>query len=463
VVVQARTLELYQQLGIADEAVALGVTLETFHLREGGEEVARFSLKDLGEGLSPFPFALCFPQDDHERFLIGKLEAAGVSVEWGVELESFTQDEGQVRAILVKDGARTVCEAAYLCGCDGAHSRVRQGLGLDFAGGTYEQLFYVADAKTAGGFQRDLYGNLAANGLALMFPVRSSGMQRLIGIVPGELRDSPDLSFEDIRPSAERVLGVRVEKVNWFSTYRVHHRVASRFRVGRAFVAGDASHIHSPAGGQGMNTGIGDAVNLAWKLADAIRGRAAPSILDTYEGERIAFARKLVDTTDRVFRGMVDPGLAGRFLRTWLVPHLLPFLGGFSAARRAFFGTISQVRISYRGSALSEGRAGDVSGGDRLPWVETPEGSNFAPLAGLDWRLHVYGTASPALKDAAAALGLPLDAFAWSDGAARAGLERDAAYLLRPDGHVALASLDGDPRALDAFAAKHGLAFGRAS
>ncbi len=356
-----------------------------------------------------------------------------------------------------------MCEAAYLCGCDGAHSRVRRGLGLDFPGGTYEQLFYVADAKTAGGLKEDMFANLAAGGLALMFPVRSSGMQRLIGVVPEDLRDLPNLDFEDIRPSAEKLLGVRVEKVNWFSAYRVHHRVAARFRVGRAFIAGDAGHVHSPAGGQGMNTGIGDAVNLSWKLADAIRGRADPSILDTYESERIAFARKLVDTTDRVFRGMVDRGLAGRFLRTWLVPHLVPLLAGFPAARRAFFGTVSQVRISYRGSALSEGRAGNVAGGDRLPWVETAEGSNFAPLAGLDWRLQVHGAASPALRGAAVALGLPLDAFAWSGKADRAGLARDAAYLLRPDGHVALASPDGDPRALEAFAAKHGLvAFGRA-
>ena len=453
--VQARTLEFYGQLGFADEVVAAGVKIEAIHLREGGEEAARFSFGDIGEGLSPFPFVLAYPQDDHERFLVGKLAAAGVAVEWGVELRSFTQDGARVRAVLDKAGTEETCEAAYLCGCDGAHSTVRRGLELDFPGGSYDQLFYVADVGVAGAPGTDMFMNLGADAFALMLPVRSSGAKRIIGIVPGELAGRADLTFEDVRPGAEALIGARVEAVNWFSTYHVHHRVAARFRVGRCFIAGDAGHIHSPAGGQGMNTGIGDAVNLSWKLADVLGGRADAALLDTYEAERITFARTLVATTDRAFQGMVGRGRGNQFLRTWLVPHLLPLLTGFSAVRRLMFRTVSQTRISYHDSALSAGKAGDVGGGDRLPWVPGAGDDNFAPLRALAWQVHVYGEARPGLS--AAELGLPMHAYAWNGAAEEAGLGRDAAYLVRPDGYVALASPEGDAGAMREFMGKVGL------
>ena len=212
---------------------------------------------------------------------------------------------------------------------------------------------------------------LSTNAFLLVFPIRSTGMHRLIGIVPEELKDRVGLTYDDLRPFVEQQIHLQVGAVNWFSSYRVHHRVADHFRRGRAFIAGDAGHIHSPAGGQGMNTGIGDAVNLAWKLAAVLQGRADASILDTYETERIAFARSLVATTDQMFQLMVGLGLRGRIFRDTLLPHLAPFLMGFSGARLAAFRMVSQTRINYRGSALSVGEAGDIHGGDRLPWVST--------------------------------------------------------------------------------------------
>src|SRR5260370_20412093 len=260
-VVQARPLEFYAQLGLADAIVAQGVRVNAVHLREHGRDIATIAFGDIGAGVSPYPFALCYPQDDHERFLVDELALGGITVEWNTELKSFTQDEARVRAVLdTADGAE-VCEADYLCGCDGAHSSVRHGLGLAFAGGAYDQLFYVADVAIEAGFRTDIFVNLAEHGLALMLPVRSRGVQRLIGIVPVAFEGRNDLSFEDLRPSAEALLGVRVVEVNWFSTYRVHHRVAAGFRGGRAFIAGDARHIHSPARRHGMNTRIRDAAN----------------------------------------------------------------------------------------------------------------------------------------------------------------------------------------------------------
>ena len=456
-VVQARTLELYRPLGLAGGAIDRGIKVEALHLLEAGAEVAQVSLHAMGEGLSPYPFALSLPQDDHERFLIGRLAAAGLAVEWNTELAGFAETPEGVRARLRHGGAETEATAAWLCGCDGAHSRVRQALGLGFPGGTYGQRFYVADVGLAGPFRPDLSINLATGGFALMLPVRSRGMNRLIGVVPAALGDRPGLGFEDLRADVEGLLAVRVEQVNWFATYHVHHRVAARFRQGRAFLAGDAGHIHSPAGGQGMNTGIGDAVNLGWKLAAVLRGRAGPAILDSYEAERIGFARSLVETTDRAFRGAVSPGLGGRLVRRWLLPRLLPLAAGFERGRHAVFRLLSQIRIAYPDSPLSEGRAGGVAAGERLPWVA--EVDNHAPLDGRSWRLQVHGEVAPALAAAAAARGLAVDAFSWTAAAGRAGLARDAAYLLRPDGHVGLADPAQDPERLAAYAARHGLDF----
>lgn len=461
-VVHARTLELYDQFGCADEVVGLGIKMETMHLREHGKDVAKLNFKDMGRGLSPYPFSLSFPQDDHEHFLVGKLRALGIDVEWNVALQSFTQDDAGVTATLDRDGQTESCRVAYLCGCDGARSRVRQGLHLDFPGGTYHHLYYVADVRLNGIDDTDGYMTLDANAFVLLLPVRSSGMRRLIGIIP-DVDEANDrtFTFEDIRPGAEALLGVDVAEVNWFSTYRVHHRVAAHFQVGRAFIAGDAGHIHSPAGGQGMNTGIGDAINLSWKLAQVLQGRAAPSLLDSYEAERIVFARKLVATTDRAFTGMVSQGVGGQLLRTFLLPHVMPFLTGFSAVRRMMFETVSQVRINYEDSPLSAGKAGAISGGDRLPWVQ--DADNFAPLRSVDWQIHVYGDADAELSATAQALGLPLHVFGWSDAADHAGLQRDAAYLVRPDAYVALAMPKGHFGELRGFAERHALRFAQTS
>jgi FAD binding domain len=164
-------------------------------------------------------------------------------------------------------------------------------------------------------------------------------------------------------------LDIKVERANWFSTYHVHHRVAEHFREGRAFLLGDPAHIHSPVGGQGMNTGIGDAVNLAWKLAAVLQGRASIQLLDSYEPERIAFAWRLVATTDRAFQFINNDGPIARLVRVRLVPLLLPALFSFREARRLMFLTLSQTNVNYRDRALAAGSAGRVQAGDRLPWV----------------------------------------------------------------------------------------------
>lgn len=463
IVVQARTLEFYRQLGFADAVVDQGIIAQRIHFRESGRsgrsrELMWLRFGDLGKGISPYPFALIYPQDDHERFLEKRLADAGGAVEWNTALTGLTQTQTGVRVTVAGPNGNEDIETAYLCGCDGAHSKVRQALGLGFAGHTYEQPFFVCDCKVASGFETDAYANLGEKALVLMFPVRSSGMQRLIGLVPPELSDAPNLNFDDIRHYVEPLLDTQVTEVNWFAVYRVHHRVAERFRSGRAFVLGDAAHIHSPAGGQGMNTGIGDAMNLGWKLAGVLRGRTGASLLESFERERIGFARALVATTDRAFTGVVASGVLGELVRRVLAP-----IGAFAATqipatRRMFFRVVSQTQIRYPESSLSEGRAGRVRGGDRLPWVGSVD--NFAPLRSLDWQLHAYGEPSVDVSAMCARLGVAVHTFPWNHDVEQAGFARDASYLIRPDGHVALA-LEGDNAAmLDAYARRIALSAG---
>jgi hypothetical protein len=188
-------------------------------------------------------------------------------------------------------------------------------------------------------------------------------------------------------------------------------------------------------------------VNLAWKLAAVLQGRAGGSLLDSYERERIAFARRLVATTDRAFTAVTSSGALARLIRLRIVPLLLAPLYSLKAVRRLIFRTVSQTVVNYRGSSLSEGRAGEVHGGDRLPWVKSAlNGSdNFAPLTSLAWQVHVYGEANPEIRKLCDGRGLPLHVFPWSPEVGRTGLRRNAVYLLRPDGYVALA--DGEGRA----------------
>jgi hypothetical protein len=275
-------------------------------------------------------------------------------------------------------------------------------------------------------------------------------MFRLIGVVPEALAAKEDLTFEDLRPYLKKQINVDVPQVNWFSRYHVHHRVAEHFRKGRIFIAGDAGHIHSPAGGQGMNTGIGDAVNLAWKLAGVIRGRSRPAILDTYESERIAFARTLVSTTDRLFQVAIGRDLKTRFVRKYFLRYFAPLALRFKAARTAQFRLVSQIRINYQdSSALSVGDAGKIHAGDRLPWVADQK--NFQPLNSLDWQIHIYGPANSALRDVSARWHLPLCVFEWSRQTESAGFVPDALYLVRPDGHLALVQPEQNPQELEKY------------
>ncbi|APV51288.1 FAD-dependent oxidoreductase [Betaproteobacteria bacterium GR16-43] len=442
-VVHARTLEFFQQLGLADEAIARGRKFAGMRLWAHGEERGHVVLGDIGEGLSPFPFMLILPQDEQERLLIEALGAQGIEVERRTELLSF-EDQGEkvVATLRRADGTGESCACAYLAGCDGTHSTVRHDMQVDFPGATYAHMFYVADVRASGPMiNGDLNLALDTADFLAIFPMPGEGKARLIGTVKNSAAEAERLQWKDVSPAILERLKVNVEHVNWFSTYHVHHRVANQFRKGRAFLLGDAAHIHSPVGGQGMNTGLGDAVNLAWKLAMVLEGRSDARLLDTYEPERIAFARRLVATTDRAFTFVTSDGALARRVREDVAPRVIPAVMELDAARRYMFRTVSQILIDYRESPLSAGRAGRVHGGDRLPWT----GANYAPLQSLDWQVHVYGPSPETIL----VPGVPTREFRRDASVDRAGFRSGAAYLVRPDGYVALAGTDA--RAIGAF------------
>jgi 2-polyprenyl-6-methoxyphenol hydroxylase-like FAD-dependent oxidoreductase len=462
--VHARTLELYEQMDLADAVVAEGHHVEAVNVWVGGEKQARMSLSNLGEGLTHYPFLHIYPQDRHERLLLSRLESLGVTVEWNTTFIDYEETpDGLVARLQTPDGWQTTSEAAFLAGCDGAGSAVRKALHLGFPGGTYEQTFYVADVEASGPpMNGDLNLALDTADFLAVFPLDQGTRARLIGTVEEDENHAGTLRFEDLNDKAVEHLGIKVSSVNWFSTYRVHHRVADHFRKGRVFVLGDAAHVHSPAGGQGMNTGIGDAVNLAWKLrmvlAGTVEGPHADRLLSSFEQERITFARKLVRTTDQAFTLATSEGRLAQFVRTRLVPVVMPLAIRFEPVRDYMFRTVSQLTINYRGEHLSTGEAGEVHGGDRLPWLDLGGGrSNYDTFRDLDWQVHVYGSAGPSLEDWCEAHAVPLHVFAWQGSFADAGLERDAVYLMRPDSYVASAARAGSPEALNRYFSDRGI------
>ena len=445
VVVHARTLELLDRHGLAARFVERGEIVRGAALRRQGRTVASFPLGRIGEGLSPFPFVLIISQDQTEGLLREALATYGVAVEWSTRLTGLRQDAAGATAALQTAGRPAeTARVAYVAGCDGAHSAVRHALGIGFPGGTYEQVFFVADTLTEGvgkaaGGGRQLEISLAPRTFHAFFPM-PRGRMRVIGLLPAGLPETA--TFADVQPGLEAAEHVRVRAVSWFATYRVHHRVADQFRQGRAFLVGDAGHIHSPAGGQGMNTGLGDAVNLGWKLAAVLHDPAREALLATYEAERLPCARRLVATTDRAFTAATRPTAGASFVRRWLAPLLLPLAVRVPALRRRMFRTVSQTDIAYPASPLSQGRAGAVAGGQRLPWAA----GRYAELRPVGWHLLHVGNAPEARAWAAA------HALAATELALPAPETPGTVYLVRPDGYVGLAAVAFTEAAFTAYA-----------
>jgi 2-polyprenyl-6-methoxyphenol hydroxylase-like FAD-dependent oxidoreductase len=472
--VHARTLEIYAKLGIADRALELGRPGTGANMWSQGRLKARIPLSGMGNGLSAFPYVLMLGQDDNERIMGDHLRHWDIDVHWNTELVSLAQQSSHVTATVKgPDGRPTTITAAYVAGCDGARSSVREMSGIGFPGAPYEHVFFVADTEAIGSMVPDeLNVYLWRNGFHLYFPMRGTDRWRVIGILPRELRGKQDLTFEELIPSLrhEGAAALSFKSCGWFSTYRIHHRCTERFRDGRCFLLGDAAHVHSPMGGQGMNTGLQDAYNLAWKLALVISKRAESALLDSYEAERRPVAHRLLATTDRAFRLLVSESWLAGIFRTRIVANLAALAMTRKRVRKIAFQAISQIGISYRQSPLSETLAGvDANtprAGDRFPWLHLrfrPDGpceDLFERLDDTRFNLLVIGQRSPprerlVFADLLEVHTIPPDPDNVRE-LARASITGPAYYLLRPDGHVGLAGTLLDPAAVSRwFASGH--------
>ncbi|KAJ5652345.1 hypothetical protein N7507_009771 [Penicillium longicatenatum] len=457
IVIHARILELYRQLNLIEELQASGYQLPATNIWVGGQHRARIGLSEVGKDLTPYPYILMLPQDDHERILENKLQSLGVLVERNTEFTEYVDHGSSVTATLRRkiDGSEIACEAAYIVGCDGAHSPVRRGIDAKYEGETYIPLFYIADIEA------EDYDSPLLNGeghlriqderFTMLLPLNDSRNLRLAGIIIADGDQKVDMStphphvtFEDVLPDIKRSSGIRIKKLNWFTTYRIHHRVAESFHKNRAFLVGDAAHIHSPVGGQGMNTGIMDAINLAWKLATVIKHpnmkeELQNKLLDSYETERRAFALDVIGTTDHGFTILTGQGLLPRLLRNWIIPYMFPIIMKFNSGRTRIFRGVSQLVCTYRGGPLSQVAVGSetIQPGDRLPWAKTEASDNYSTIHHISWQLHIYGDQRPDLEKWCSAHSIQLTVFAWDPHHGKLGFKEDAAYLLRPDQHIA--------------------------
>lgn len=471
--VQARTLEIYAKLGLIDRALELGKRGSGANIWAEGRKMARVPLGEAGQSVTPYPFILILGQDDNERIMGDKLRDLGIPVEWNTELVGLDQESGHVTATLkLSDGTTRMIAAAWVTGCDGARSTVRELSGITFPGAPYEHVFFVADTEVTGNMVPDEVNvYLWQEGFHLFFPMRGRDHWRLVGILPPGLRSMHDVTFEAVIPSLRGAAGAGLafKTCTWFSTYRIHHRSALRFRDRHCFLLGDAAHIHSPVGAQGMNTGLQDAYNLGWKLALVVSGQADETLLDSYEEERVPIARRLLNTTDRAFRLVVSDSRLAGLLRTQILARIAAFAMSRERIQRAAFRVVSQTGIHYRTSSLSKSLDNLPNGapraGDRFPWLRLKFRAN-GPIEDLfqkldDTRLNLIVMGQPSPPEGALRFGdllrihaIPVDPFNDTE-LARAQIRQPSFYLVRPDGHVGLCGVYLDAAAVIRYVSEH--------
>lgn len=362
-VVQPRTLEVFYAMGLSDQAVAIAQPIFSMQAHLDGKDVPMIQF---GEVDGPFPRPMMLRQSQTERLLGARLAEQGVEIEWGTSLAEFTPSEAGVDVTL-STGEQLRVE--YLLGCDGAHSMIRKQLGIPFEGSTYDNDFLQVDCKVRWDYPDDAgQGFLLDTGAVVCLPL-GGGVFRFIVIRrerPEHAPEDPPLAEFQAAVSAAVPSPVELFDPEWMIRFRLHERLAAQYRVGRVLLAGDAAHIHTPAGGQGMNTGIQDAFNLAWKLGLVLAEQAGDRLLDSYHAERHPIAADILRFTDLTFR----TGLGSNVLVRKLRPMLLPMVFGSSWVTGKMTRTIAQLEINVRRSPIIEDHRIFPTGphaGDRAP------------------------------------------------------------------------------------------------
>jgi len=374
--VQARSLEIYRQMGIIDRIIEGGKQAKGVSFNENGKEVAELKLTNVGEKQTAFPFIHLYQQSKNERQLLDFLTLNCCPVYWETTLTDLRQTAQSVELQLLTGDTSVPITCDWVIGADGAHSMVRKQLQVPFNGDTYNHKFYLADVEIESNNldadQVKLF--LAKKGFSGFFPMPEANRYRIIGNLPYELDAKDDLAINDILPYLQSIdhIDIKIAQTYWFATYKLHHRMADKFREGRCFLIGDAAHIHSPVGGQGMNTGLQDSYNLAWKLAGVVNKQLDAKLLDSYSAERMPVARELLNTTDRVFNIIMSRNWFIGLFKKWLLPRVLKFIWSKEDWREIFFKMVSQTGISYRDSTINlhMSQAANIKAGDRLPYLK---------------------------------------------------------------------------------------------
>ncbi len=431
-VVWSRTLELLDRAGCAEALVAAGHKVTAANIFAEGRTIGHVELAGVA---SPYPFALMLPQSETERLLEAHLSGLGVAVERGVEALRFTEIEAGVATVLRHaDGAEETVETEWLIGCDGAHSAVRHALGLTFEGDTLQTDWILADAHIFGFTTPDTELSLFwhADGVLAFFPI-SPGRYRMIadiGQSKGEHPANPTLDEVQAIVDRRGPGGLRLSDPIWLSGFRINERKVKEYRSGRVFVAGDAAHVHSPAGGQGMNTGMQDAINLAWKLALVRAGRGSEALLASYSLERGAVGEQVLKQAGMLTAVGVIHNHAAQTVRNFMGGLLF----GLAPVRRAMAETLTEITIGYPHSPLNGPHgAGGPAPGERVPPI-----AGQAPIgAGNEPRFALFAAPGPEVDRLLADHGELLEA------EARAPLAAGGAWLVRPDGYVAASAKAG--------------------
>ena len=375
--VQARTMEVFENMGVIDQILAAGTKARGLTIYDGERILLRMSLQHIREEESQYPFLLILPQSQTEHILSERLTELGGTVERLRELIDIEQEDDAVvalvKAVGTEAGENEKIRARWLIGCDGIRSQVRKALNIPFEGTTAPQEFLLADLDLDWHRTRETtHGWLTREGLFAVFPL-PGGQWRLFATVSTEDdKEVPRASLEVFRRLLTQYTGdtkTTMSNLTWASNFRISYRLVTSYRRGRVFLAGDAAHVHSPFGGQGMNIGIQDAYNLAWKIALVLHGQARENLLDTYQEERMPVASWVVGGAENATSLLVTQNTALRWLRDHIVVPLLNLEG----IQRYLARQASELTINYRGSSLSHFPNGNrANKGRALAWMKAP-------------------------------------------------------------------------------------------
>ena len=442
VVIQARTLEIFQEQGLAQKAIERGRQANAFNMFYKGKKKATLDLTGMGNGLSAFPFALSLEQSKTEKLLVEHLAENGKSVVWKSEFLRYEENNGIT--VFYKDahGEEQQIQAQYLVGSDGASSPIRHQMDVHFEGDTIPKIFYVADVDLSSPIinKDQLFVFLIQKGFVLFFPMEGQNHYRVIGILPDKTEDD-EFTFEDIQDSIKKdiVIPIQFNELKWFSSYKVHSRKADAFQKGNCFIIGDAAHIHTPAGGQGMNTGIQDAYNLAWKLAYKINYNVNQNVVESYNSERTENAKRLLNTTDRMFDFLTGTNVFWNFLRLHIFPYFMRFVSKSPSLNKFFFPLLSQIGIAYPNSSLTiPGKLGKVKSGDRMPYFVFSDSKTIYDYIGIPaFKILFFGTEDNADYSRLHNLKFKVETLAFDQCPKKNfGAATNFYVLLRPDNHI---------------------------